>query len=76
MGAVDVKIGIIWTISYVFSFYISTDEVEMYWYRSRERYFVVTQLRNYSTTTKATMTTFTFSYRAISLGANPKKWAF
>ena len=33
-----------------------------------------TQLRNYSATTEATMTTFTYSYRTISLGANPKKW--
>ena len=53
--------------------YISTDEVEMYCYRSRERYLMVTQLRNYSTTTEATITTFTFSYIAISLSANPEK---
>ena len=45
----------------------------MYCYRSRNGYFMVRKLRNCSTTTEATMTTFTCSCRAISLGANPKK---
>ena len=53
--------------------HISTDEVEMYCHRSRDRYLMVTKLRNYSTTTKTTMTKFTLSRKAISLGANPKK---
>ena len=53
--------------------YISTDEVEMYCHRSRNRYFMVTKLRNYSATAEATMTKFKLSSKAISLGANPKK---
>ena len=56
--------------------YISTDEVEMYWFYSRNGNFLVTQLRNYSTTTEATMTTFTFSCKAISPGSYLKKWTF
>ena len=61
---------------WILTFYISTDEVEMYCHRSRDRYFMVTKLRNYSTTTETTMTKFTLSSKAISLGANPKKWTF
>ena len=45
----------------------------MYWFYSRNGYFIVTQLRNYSTSTKVTKTIFTFSGKAISLGPNPKK---
>ena len=56
--------------------YISTDEVEMYCYRSRDRYFLVTKPRNYSTTTEITMTKYTLSRKAISLGSIPKKWTF
>ena len=57
-------------------FYISTDEVEMYWFYSRNGYFMVTQLRNYSTTTETTMTKFTLSCKPIYLGSNPKKNEF
>ena len=54
--------------------YISTDEVvERYCYRSRDQYFMVTKLRNYSTTAEATMTKFKLSSEAIYLGGNPKK---
>ena len=53
--------------------YISTDEVEMYCHRSRNPYFMVTKLRNYSATAEATMTKFKLSSEAISLGGNPKK---
>ena len=54
--------------------YISTDEVvERYCYRSRNQYFMVTKLRNYSTTAEATMTKFKLSSKAIYLGGNPKK---
>ena len=56
--------------------YISTDEVEMYCHRSRDRYFIVTKPRNYSTTTETTMTKYTLSRKATSLGSNPKKWTF
>ena len=55
------------------SCYISTDEVEMYCHRSRNQYFMVTKLRNYSTTAEATMTKFKLSSGAIYLGGNPKK---
>ena len=58
------------------SCYISTDEVKMYCYRSRDRYFMVRQLRNYSTTTETTMTKFSLLRKAIPLGTNPKKLAF
>ena len=58
-------------------FYISTDEVvERYCYRSRNQYFMVTKLRNYSTTAEATMTKFKLSSKAIYLGGNPKKMNF
>ena len=54
-------------------YYISTDEVvERYCYRSRNQYFMVTKLRNYSTTAEATMTKFKLSSKAIYLGGNPK----
>ena len=53
------------------SCYISTDEVEMYCHRSRNQYFMVKKLRNYSTTAEATMTKFKLSCEAISLGGNP-----
>ena len=43
------------TLFYYFVFYISTDEVEMYSYHSRNGYFMVTKLRNYSITTEATI---------------------
>ena len=56
--------------------YISTDEVERYCYRSRNQYFMVTKLRNYSTTAEATMTKFKLSSKAIYLGGNPKKMNF
>ena len=56
--------------------YIATDEVEMYCHRSRDRYFMVMKPRNYSTTTEITMTKYTLSRKAISLGANPEKWTF
>ena len=58
------------------TYYISTDEVEMYCHRSRNRYFMVTKLRNYSATAEASMTKFKLSSKAISLGANPKKMNF
>ena len=54
--------------------YISTDE--MYCHRSRNQYFMVTKLRNYSTTAEATMTKFKLSSKAIYLGGNPKKMNF
>ena len=57
-------------------YYISTDEVEMYCHRSRNQYFMVTKLRNYSTTAKATMTKFELSSKAIYLEGNPKKMNF
>ena len=57
--------------------YISTDEVvERYCYRSRNQYFMVTKLRNYSTTAEATITKFKLSSKAIYLGGNPKKMNF
>ena len=57
--------------------YISTDEVvERYCYRSRNQYFKVTKLRNYSTTAEATMTKFKLSSKAIYLGGNPEKMNF
>ena len=57
--------------------YISTDEVvERYCYRSRNQYFMVTKLRNYSTTAEATMTKIKLSSKAIYLGGNPKKMNF
>ena len=37
---------------------------------------MVTKLRNYSTTAKATMTKFELSSEAIYLGGNPKKMNF
>ena len=61
--------------SYFFH-YISTDEVEKYCYRSRNPYFMVTKLRNYSTTAEATMTKFKLSSKAIYPGGNPKIWTF
>ena len=62
--------------SYFFH-YISTDEVvERYCYRSRNQYFMVTKLRNYSTTAEATITKFKLSSKAIYLGGNPKKMNF
>ena len=48
----------------------------MYCHRSRDRYFMVTKPRNYSTTTETTMTKYTLSHKVISLGANPKKMNF
>ena len=58
-------------------YYISTDEVvERYCYCSRNQYFMVTKLRNYSTTAEATMTKFELSSKAIYLGGNPTKMNF
>ena len=56
----------------IFYYYISTDVVERYCYRSRNQYFMVKKLRNYSTI--ATITKFKLSSKAIYLGGNPKKW--
>ena len=65
------------SVLFFFVFYISTDEVvERYCYRSRNQYFMVTKLRNYSTTAEATMAKFKLSSKAIYLGGNPKKMNF
>ena len=61
------------SVLFLFVFYISTDEVvESYCYRSRDQYFMVTKLRNYSTTAEATMTKFKLSSEAIYLEGKPK----